>query len=65
MYMYVCIHPSGADVCPKFHWGFSYVVVCLGSMSVHFGVYLGLVWIFFRVCLGFIQCLLDEYFCAV
>ena len=43
----------GADVRPKFHWGFSYVVICSGYISDCFRVCLGLVLIFFRVCLFF------------
>ena len=39
LYMY----PSGADVRPKFHWGFSYVVICSGYISDCFRVCLGLV----------------------
>ena len=36
-------YPSGADVRPKFHWGFSWVVVCSGYVSDCFRVCLGLV----------------------
>ena len=50
---YIYIYPSGADVRPKFHWGFSYVVICSGYISDCFRVCLGLVLIFFRVCLFF------------
>ena len=42
-------YPSGVDVRPKFHWGFSYVVICSGYISDCFRVCLGLVWIFFKV----------------
>ena len=40
-YIYVC--PSRADVRPKFHWGFSYFVICSGYISGCFRVCLGLV----------------------
>ena len=55
VYVYVCIHiyiisyiyiyvcPSRADVRPKFHWGFSYFVICSGYISDCFRVCLGLV----------------------
>ena len=39
---------------PKFHWGYSYVVICSRYISDCFRVCLGLVQIFFRGCLGFI-----------
>ena len=44
IYIYVLnIYPSGADVRPKFHWGFSYVVICPVYISDCFRVCLGLV----------------------
>ena len=61
IYVYISLSRSlslslslpGADVRPKFHWGFSYVVICSGYFSDCFRVCLGLVLIFFRVCLFF------------
>ena len=43
LFVYIYVFPSGADVRPKFHWGFSYVVICSGYISDCFRVCLGLV----------------------
>ena len=39
IYLYVYIYPSGADVRPKFHLGFSHVVGFLGFIQDCFRVY--------------------------
>ena len=47
---YIHTYPSGADVCPKFQWGFSYVVICSRYFSDCLGFAEGL----FRFSFGFV-----------